>query len=257
MKKIVIFLLIILSASLYSLVPISASTDASSNIFRHYMREIMKNYRNVYLSVKEKRYDLTELHLNRIEEYIERVPTVMPASKSDGSKLDRAKFEGGLEKLSKTIEKFRIAYRKEDLESIDDIPREMFNICVECHKDSRLEKMFTVGMRSTIFSEYMHEIKEHYDVALIYAESGDMVFATEPLKIIDEYLSRLKDIFPDEGKTGVVMDRGRIEREIDIARGYNKSVQVNLREGRPIDFSLLKKSINGICIACHEPEKIK
>jgi hypothetical protein len=221
------------------------------------MREIMENYRNVYLSVKEKRYDLTELHLNRIEEYIGRVPAVMPVTKKDGSKLDSAKFQGRLDNLSKTIEKFRTAYRKEDLESINDIPREMFNICMECHKDSRVKKMITIEMRTTLFSEYMHEIREHYDIAFIYAESGEAKMVTEPLKIINEYLGRLKNVFPDEGKTGVVMDRGRIVREIDTVIDYNKSVQMSLREGRSADFSLLKRSINGICISCHEPEKIK
>lgn len=253
MKKVALVLFVILSTAIYTL----ASADTSSSTFRHYMREIMKDYRNVFLTVQEKRYDLTEIHLNRIGDNIAKVPAVMPVTKMDGSKLDKVKFEGGLNEISKVIEKFRTAYRKEDLKTINDVPREMFNICVDCHKDSKLKKMLTIGMRSTVFSEYMHEIREHYDISSVYAENREAKMATEPLKIIDEYLGRLKNVFPDEGKTGVVMDRRRVIREIDTVIDYNRSVQVSLREDRPADFLSLKNAINGICISCHEPEMIQ
>jgi hypothetical protein len=140
---------------------------------------------------------------------------------------------------------------------MEQLRSDIFIVCADCHKQSKLPYLFRFPEHKTVFEEYMHGIWDNFKMAQVYLEKGEALKAEESLKIVNQYLSLLKDTYPEKGPSGVVMERSRLDKEIKTAQGFNELIQIDLHEKQSGDFALLKKQLNDICVACHEPERIK
>lgn len=253
MRKLV-FLLV---SSLFMAIPAYSSETASPAQFRSYMHEIYKSYRNALFSANTLDYDAAKIHLKHLQDYIREVPRHVPDAVENGAKLDKPAFLKRLGEFDKKISILRKTVNRVDVSAMEQLRSDIFTICVDCHKASKLPYLFRFTAHKTVFEEYMHGIWENFRMAQAYLEKGEASKAEESLKIVNQYLSLLKDAYPEKGPSGVVMDRSRLDKEIKTAQGFNELVQVDLHEKQSGDFALLKKQLNDICVACHEPERIK
>lgn len=253
MRKLV-FLLV---SALLIAVPAHSSETGSPAMFRSYMHEIYKSYRNALLSAQTSSYDTAEIHLKHLQDYLRQVPRHVPDETETGAKLDKAAFLKRLGAFEKNVASLRKTVNRVDVSAIDRLRGDIFTICVDCHKESKLPYLFRFPEHKTVFEEYMHGIGENYRMAVVYLEKGEAVKSEESLKIVNHYLALLKDIYPEKGPSGVVMDRGRLNREIQTTQAFSDLIQIDLKEKQSGDFTPLKKQLNDICVACHEPERIK
>ncbi|MDH5543062.1 MAG: hypothetical protein OEY64_08885 [Nitrospinota bacterium] len=233
-----------------------AKDSGSPSVFRHYMVEIFQNYRNVYLSVQEKKYDVTDIHLKQMQEYIARAPGMTPDLRKDGKKLDKKLFMQRLSRLEKTVADMRTALASYDFKAVDRMPMEIFNICVLCHADMKMEQLFRIPKHATLFGEYMHEISKIIDTAELFVENGEHSEAYDYLLISNFYLELLEKVFPAEGKSGIIMDKTSFNSRIMEVKNFNTSLQVDIKANKPVDISKLKDKFNNLCVACHEPDRI-
>jgi hypothetical protein len=253
MRKLV-FLLVF---ALFMPVPAYSSEPASPALFRSYMHEIYKSYRNALLSVKALNYDTANIHLKHLQDYIREVPRHAPDVTESGAKLDKAAFLKRLGVFEKKVSSLRKTVNRVDVSAMEQLQGDVFPICADCHKEAKLPFLFRFPEHKTVFEEYMHGIRENFRMASVYLEKGEASRAEDSLKIVNQYLSLLKDAYPDKGPSGVVMDRARLNEEIKKTQGFIELIQIDLHEKRSGDFTFLKKQLNGICVACHEPERIK
>jgi hypothetical protein len=253
MRKLV-FLLV---SSLFMTIPAYSSETGSPAVFRSYMHEIYKSYRNALFSAQTLNFDMAEIHLKHLQDYIQEVPRHVPDAVENGAKLDKAAFLKRLGEFDKKISKLRKTVNRVDISAIEQLQSDIFIVCADCHKQSKLPYLFRFAEHKTVFEEYMHGIRNNFRMARNYLEKGDALKAEDSLKIVNQYLSLLKDVYPEKGPSGVVMDRGRLDREIKATQGLSELIQSDLHEKQTGDFDLLKKQLNDICGACHEPERIK
>lgn len=79
----------------------------------------------------------------------------------------------------------------------------------------------------------------------------------ENLKLISYYLDLLKDILPEAGPSGVVMDKKDFYSRLKGIRDINEEMLKKAGDKKPVDVELFRKSLNDFCVICHEPERIK
>lgn len=253
MRKLV-FLLV---PALFIAVPAYSSESGSPAQFRGFMHEIYKSYRNALLSAQTLNFETAQIHLKHLQDYIREVPRHVPDVTENGAKLDKASFTKRLGEFDKKISNLRKTVNRTDVAATEQLRSDIFAICIDCHKSSKLPYLFRFTEHKTVFEEYMHGIWENFRMAQVYLEKGEAPKAEESLKIVNQYLSLLKDTYPEKGPSGVVMDRSRLDKQIKTAQGFNELIQIGLHEKQSGDFALLKKQLNDICVACHEPERIK
>jgi cytochrome c553 len=244
-------------SSLFIAIPAYSSETGSPVVFRSYMHEIYKSYKNALLSAQTLNYEMTDIHLKHLQDYIRAVSRYVPDTVENGAKLDKAAFLQRLEGFNKKISNLKKTVKKVDVAAIEQLRSDVFSVCADCHKTSKLPYLFRFPEYKTVFEEYMHGIRDNFKMARNYLEKGEALKAEESLKIVNHYLSLLKDVYPEKGPSGVVMDRSWLDKEIKTAQGFNELVQMDLHEKHTGDFVLLKKQLNDICVACHEPERIK
>ena len=76
-------------------------------------------------------------------------------------------------------------------------------------------------------------------------------------KLIGYYLGLLQDVFPEQGPSGIILDREGFNSRLKEIQAVTKEMQMAVREKGAADISDFKKKINGLCVACHEPERLK
>ena len=253
MNRKILFLFAFIFVALFST---HAKVTSAPSIFQQYMTEIFQNYRNINLSVQEKKYDVTDIHLARMEEYIRKVPAFIPETQKNGKRLDKEKFIKRLDSLEVVVAEMRTALASYDFKAADRMPMEIFNICVFCHEDMKLKQLFHTPKHATLFGEYMHEISKKFETAELFLEHDEPNVANDYLKITNFYLDLLEDVLPAKGLSGIIMDRDSFIKRIDEDKYSNISFQIDIKGNRPVDIKTLKNKFNTLCVACHEPERI-
>ncbi len=225
--------------------------------FKHYMHEIFKNYRNTNISIDMHDYDLAEVHTRHFLENISKIPDFAKELPADGVKLDDAFLFATLDRLRTDVSELRKAVKAKDAGKIKKLQPEVLRSCIGCHTEANLKWLFRLPMSKNLFEEYMHEILDNVTMAEQLVASNDMDEAEDYVKIANQYLTLLKKVTPYEGPSGVLLERKRYLNELRAAEGFVLLILEDFKEKKPVDLTALKKPLNNVCVACHEPVMIK
>lgn len=255
-----VFLAVILSATpIYGKEagPAHGKESVTTYRFKHYMHEIFKNYRNTNISIDMRDYDLAEVHTRQFLDNIAKIPEFTKDLAADGIKLDQAGLTAKLEGLKADIAELRKAIKEKDIDKIKKLQPEVLQACIGCHTEAKLKWLFRLPMSANLFADYMHEIQDNIALAEQLAGSNEMDEAEDYVKIANQYLTLLKKVTPYEGPTGVVLDRDHYLGELRSAEGFTLLLLDDFKGKKPIDLTPVKKHLNNVCVACHEPARIK
>lgn len=255
MRKRYVFLFLTVFALLWA--PARA-VETSSESFKYYMHQIYDNYSSARVSITLKRSDIADIHLKHMQEAIVMAQRDIPEKKKDGSPLDRKAFIERINRMQSMVTDLRAAVKYYEPTMTKTLPEEIFKVCVACHTEAKLEYLFRLPKRTTLFGEYMHRVSDSLDLARIYQEEGARSKEVgEQLKLIGYYLDLLEEAFPESGPSGVIMDRNDFNRRIKEIREESAAAASAVKEKKAADLESLRMGLNGLCVACHEPERIK
>ena len=101
----------------------------------------------------------------------------------------------------------------------------------------------------------MHKAAENLDLTLAMSEDESLSDkAQEHFQLVNYYIGLLAPVFPESGPSGAIMDKELFQKRLaEIKESLKK-------DGKTLTTADLKqsiKSINDLCVACHEPERIK
>lgn len=227
--------------------------------FKNHMHHILHSYNHARISLNLERYDIVDIHLRQVERSIQRLPEFMPEYNMDGTKFDKGLFIRRLDEFQEKVSRLRTAAQKQQLSDMNRLPRKIFDMCVKCHEEARLKYLFRLppGTR-TLFHDYMHRISENFDLLRIHTEEEVKTGETEVfLRLISYYLELLESTFPDAGPSGVIMNRDDAVNRIRSLKRFTKIMRNDVEKKKPVDIENFRNSLNGFCVACHEPERIK
>jgi len=256
-KKTIVILSFLSFFSFLFLLSLTEAREPSANRFRYYMHEIFDGYVHSKNSFALKEYDVSDIHLKNMQEALIEAKKYMPQQNKDGTPIDRKVFLERVDQLQNTLLYLRTAVRGGDVEVSKRLGEEVFDMCVACHSEVKVPYLFRFPQRTTIFGEYMHKISDHADLARIYMEESVPGETELQFKLIGYYLGLLQDVFPEQGPSGVIMDREGFNNRLKETQAITKDLQKALREKGAVDIADYKKKINGLCVACHEPERLK
>ncbi|MBE9503868.1 MAG: hypothetical protein IME96_06815 [Proteobacteria bacterium] len=247
MKKIPFLLLAISYVVIFS-VEVRAEKITTSTGFKYQMHQIFDSYNHVMISINLEKLDIADLHLEDMLEAINNAKELAP-EKEHGRILDT------FGKLQKVIAELRAAMKRGDRLTTKIYSMDMFNGCIYCHKKSNLDYLFKTTRRTTLFGEYMHKVSEHLDLARIEIENeSEDERVKKHIKLMAYYLDLLKPTFPEEGPSGIILDKKDFSERIGkVRKGLDRYVT---GEKLP-DLESARTSLNALCVACHEPERIK
>ena len=229
--------------------------ETSSLEFKYYMHKIFDSFNHAKISKSLKNYDIADIHLRDLEESIALAQKYIPEINKDGSKLDKKLFIDRITQLQSMAADLRGAVKYRASELSKSFSQEVFNMCVTCHKGVKLEYLFRMPRRTTLFGEYMHKVSDHLDQARLYRERKDLGDRFEKqLKLINYYIGLIKTTFPDAGPSGVIIDRGKFIRQIEEVEG---KMQKEINNKKKANLENVRKELNTLCVACHGPERIK
>jgi cytochrome c553 len=236
-----------------------AQVKVSYSEYKYYMHKVLDGYTHARISYNLKNYEVADIYLKHVLGYLKEVSNYIPEQTSEGVKLDKGLLIKRLNELKQKISDLRTSVQKKELKEIKQYSQEIFDMCVECHKDAKRKKyLFSqVIHEENLFEEYMHKISEHFDTARIYAEHKEFGETEDYFKLINFYVQLLEDVIPNKGPSGIILDRdGFILRLRDLKK-MNENFQKDIKEKKKVDLAAFKKSLNDLCVACHEPERIK
>ncbi len=233
----------------------SWADETSLNSFKHYMHKVFDSYNHARISYTLNKYEITDIHLRDMKAFIALAQKRIPERDRHGDRIDQALFAGRVARLQTAISDLRDAVKYKEPLLTELFARDIFNICVACHKEMKFDHLFRIPQQMTLFGEYMHMVSEHVDLARISKEQGKGPEALKKhLQLINYYLDLLKTSLPDAGPSGVILDKAAFNRRIqeiqERLRGHGKP-------GREPDLAHVREDINGLCVACHEPERLK
>lgn len=249
--------LLVLSVLVFSATAVFGAEAVSTYRFKHYMHEIFKNYRNTNISIDMKQYDLAEVHTKHFLENISKIPEFTQDLAADGIKLDQMALLARLDGLREDVTEMRRALKAKDTGKIKKLQPEMLQNCIGCHTAAKLKWLFRLPTSNNPFEEYMHEISDNITLAEQLVESNETDKAEDYVKIANQYLTLLKIVTPYKGPAGVIVDRKRYVSELRNAEGFMLLLLEDFKEKKPIDLTPVKKHVNNVCVACHEPAKVK
>lgn len=223
--------------------------------FKYHMHQMVDNFSNASISATLKKYDVALIYLEKMLDSIDEVRKYIPEKNADGTRLDREAFSQRLNQLNNTILEMKVSVRRG--EDPRQPTQDIFNVCVGCHTEVKLQYLFRLPGRRSLFAEYMHKLSEHLDMARIYiSDERGTRKVEENLKLIDYYLSLLEEIFPEKGPSGVVLNKKNFDAR--LAEIKKLSDGMKSAEGRKeADLEKFRVSLNDFCVICHEPERIK
>ncbi|MBM2839008.1 MAG: hypothetical protein HW415_1633 [Deltaproteobacteria bacterium] len=231
--------------------------EATPYLFKYNMHQLFESYNNAQISITLKKYDIADIYLRHLQESISEAAQYIPERNKDNTELDKKQFKHRLEQLNLNVAALRGSVTKwGELKDSTQLSQDIFNTCVACHKESRLSYLFKGHSISSLFGEYMHKVSQHVDLAVISMERKEADLE-ENLKLISYYLDLLKDILPEAGPSGVVMDKKDFYNRLKGIREINEEMVKKARDNKPVDIELFRNSLNGFCVVCHEPERIK
>ncbi len=242
------FLLLAISYIFIFSSELRAEKITTSVDFKQQMHRIFDSYNNVNISINLEKLDIADIYL---EEMLEAISAAKENAPEEGHRRIIVTFT----KLQDVIKNLRAAMKRGDRLTTKIYSMDMFKACVTCHKASRLDYLFKAPGRTSIFGEYMHKLSEHLDLARIAMEDeGDDKKVKKHIKLIIYYLDLLKPTFPEEGPSGVILDKKDfIKRIAEVRKGLDRD-----RKGTKLpDLESTRVSLNGLCVVCHEAERIK
>lgn len=235
-----------------------AAEETSSYLFKQHMHHLFDSYSNAWISVSLKKYDVAEIYLKHLLESVDEVRSYIPEKNADGTKLDREHFSQRLNQLNNSVLELKSAIGKGEERDTILLSQNIFNVCVGCHSEVKLKYLFKLPPRRTLFAEYMHKLSEHIDLARIYIEAGERPQKVEEnQKLINYYLSLLEESFPEKGPSGVILDKGDFDSRLKEIKGISEKMIKSGKEKKMASIEAFKKSLNGFCVMCHEPERLK
>lgn len=252
-KKAIVFLL---AFSFFSWLSITEAEEPSSDRFRHYMHTIFDSFVHSRTSFTLKEYDISDIHLRNMQEAVLEAKKYIPERNKDGTSLNRKLFEERINELQNTLLYLRTSVTSRDTDITKKLGEEVLDICSSCHKEVKNEYLFRLP-QETIFGEYMHKISEHMDLAKIYIGENVRGETEVQIKLIDYYLGLLGGVLPERGPSGIIMDREGFNSRLKEAQTITKDLQKTLREKGVVDLEDYRKKLNTLCVACHEPERLK
>ncbi|MCP4409824.1 MAG: hypothetical protein GY807_19180 [Gammaproteobacteria bacterium] len=252
MKKSTIILFVITYAFIFT---VSWANATSPNSFKLYMHKVFDSYNHARISYRLNKHEITDIHLRQMKEYFALAQKNIPEYDKEGSVIDKMLFIERVAKLQTTISDLRgaVKYRAPLLTEL--FARDIFNVCIACHKEMKFDYLFSIPQGMTLFGEYMHKVSEHIDLARIYEKNANGDAEVENhIELINYYIDLLKTTMPDAGPSGVILDKETFNRRIE---GIQKRLQEHAKGKKQIDLAYVRKTINSLCVACHEPERVK
>lgn len=236
-----------------------AAEMTPSFAFKYHLHNLFESYSNLRKSANLKQYDEMNKHLKNMAKSVGEIRNSIPKKNTDGTKSDRKTFIVSIDKLNNTIQDLMMASSKGELNETKLFTKEILNVCVGCHTEMRLKYLFDLTGTRTLFAEYMHDLADHIDIAKINVESGDNPEkVVENIRLINYYLGLLEDDnFPEKGPSGVILDKNAFNQRLKETKAIGEEM---LKKGDAIKmaaFNDFKKSLNGLCVNCHEPERMK
>jgi cytochrome c553 len=247
----------VVASCLLSAVYSWAATPSSNPWFKYHMHQIFDGYNNAKISFSLKQFDITNIYLQDLLESIDSAKRHVPDKNRDGTKLDKELFTKRIDKLKESVSSFKFINEVNFRDPLltETLSKDMFNMCVTCHKEVKMDYLFKLPKQRTLFGEYMHKVSDNLDFALIKSEDESLSDETkEHVQLVNYYIDLLAPIFPEYGASGVIMDKERFQRRI-------MEIKTSLKnEGKSIKTANIERSrttLNSLCVACHEPERIK
>lgn len=258
MKSKISFSFLIVTYIFFSAITLAADTKPWEDFYGHYMHEIFETFSNIRINVTLKQYDVAELYLGQMQGSIKNAEKYIPPATKDGKKIDRKQYLDRLEQLDHHVTGLRTALKEKKSDMVNAIAKDISDMCSSCHSQARLSQLFKDMGRRTIFETYMHEVSEHFDLAkMIMIETSNTDEVYKELESLNFYLGLLEDTAPDYGPSGIIMDRDTFIRRLKEAQEKTKTVMGEVRTKKAFDFAKYKQDLNGFCVLCHEPERVK
>lgn len=253
MKK----MLLVLSLVIFSATGVYAKESVSTNRFKHHMHEIFKNYRNTNIAINMHEYALAEIHTKHMLENISKIPDFTQDLAADGVTFDQASFLARLDALKGDIAEIRKALKARQTKKLKKFQPDVMQNCIGCHTEAKLKWLFHLPVTANLFEEYMHEISDNIALVEQLIEAGEMDEAGDYAAIAYQYLLLLKEVTPYQGPSGTILDRNRHLAELRNAEGFLLLILEDFKMKKPIEMATVKEPLNKVCVACHEPAKIK
>lgn len=238
----------------------AGATDSTPFAFKKSMHNIFHGYSHTWISIDMKRYGITDIHLKNILASTDELQDFMPEYNMDGTVFDRPRFLDRLGVFREKIGTLKAALKTAFPDEIRRFQGDIFRMCVTCHEEAKLTYIFHLPPgRRTPFQDYMHWITESFDLLRLYAEEGEswQDEARDHLKLIGYYLELLESTFPDAGPSGIILDRASAIERVRTLRELSSEMLDGLEINQPIETKDFRTTLNGFCVTCHEPERIK
>jgi len=205
------------------------------------------------------RYAVTDIHLRRTAAAMEDIPEFLPKYNMDGSLFNGKLFMSNIDKFLNKIKSFRTALKEKNMTAIEQLPGDIFNTCIKCHKEAKLKYLFKVPTDyRSLFKEYMHHLSENFhDLQILMDTSGVIHEKVDSLMLIDYYLDLLGPTLPGGGPSGVIVNRNSAIRHIQELKARTNTMRRMIIGGQPINTEEFRISLNSFCVSCHEPERIR
>ncbi len=243
-----IFLLVFLCAN-------GESSVSSLYTFKNTMHQLYRYYSHIQRSYALKNYEITDMHLERLETAVKKLQGLIPEFNMDGSRVDKRLFMRRLDELHGKILDLRAAVEKREIKGVKDLSNEVFEMCTRCHEEVKL-KFLRLPYPRAFFKEYMHRISENFYLAKNSMEKGKGDKATEiPFKLIHYYLTLLESTFPGSKLSDIISDRPTFDLRVKDLKGLSDEFLENVKEKKDADMELFRKNMNQLCVICHEPER--
>ncbi len=219
------------------------------------MHKLFDSYHHARISFTLKEYEITAIHIRHMKEAIASAQKQIPKYDKSGAEIDMVLFTDRIAKLQNMASDFRDAVKYGAPQLAELFAQDIYNVCITCHKALKFDYLFSVPRFTTLFGEYMHKIYEHTVLAGLDEKKTDGDKETRKhLHLIDGYLGLLRTTLPEEGPSGVIMDREAMDRRILAMRQRLKRAA---EDKESIDPDHIRTSLNSLCVACHEPDRIK
>jgi hypothetical protein len=219
------------------------------------MHKLFDSYHHARISFTLKEYEITDIHIRHMKESIASAQKHIPKYDKAGAEIDMVLFADRIARLQNMVSDFRDAVKYGAPRLAELFAQDIFNVCVTCHKELKFDHLFGGPRYTTLFGEYMHKVYEHIVLARLAEKKpdGDQK-VRKHAHLIDYYLGLLRTSLPGEGPSGVIMDNEAFDSRIAEMR---ERLRRHVKEEKGIDLDYIRTSLNSVCVACHEPERIK
>lgn len=236
-----------------------AAEMTSSFAFKYHLHNLFESYSNLRKSATLKQYDEMNKHLKNMAKSVSEIRNSIPKKNTNGTNFDRKKFIASIDKLNNTIQDLMVASSKGELNETKLFTDDMFDVCIGCHTRLRLHYLFDLTYTRTTFSIYMHELSEQVNFANINIKSGNRPEkVVENIRLLNYCLGLLEDDnFPEKGPSGVILDKDAFNQRLKETKAIGEEILKKGIDIKTADLNDFKKSLNVICVTCHEPERMK